>query len=45
MRQSFIAALAAALLVTSASAQEPLALRDMGSFHVGGRKAAVTGSR
>ncbi len=43
MRQSFAAALATGLLVTSAVAQEPLALRDMGSFHVGGRKVEVTG--
>ena len=43
MRQSFMAALVTGLLVTSASAQEPLALRDMGSFHVGGRKVEVTG--
>jgi pimeloyl-ACP methyl ester carboxylesterase len=43
MRQSFVAALALGLVVTAASAQEPLALRDMGSFHVGGRKAEVTG--
>ena len=43
MRQSFIAALALGLLTTAAAAQEPLALRDMGSFHVGGRKAEVTG--
>ena len=43
MRSTFMAALAAGLLVTAASAQEPLALRDMGSFHVGGRKVEVTG--
>jgi pimeloyl-ACP methyl ester carboxylesterase len=43
MRSSFIAALAGGLLVTTAQAQEPLALRDMGSFHVGGRKVVVTG--
>jgi pimeloyl-ACP methyl ester carboxylesterase len=43
MRPSFIAVLAAGLLMTTAQAQEPLALRDMGSFHVGGRKVLVTG--
>jgi pimeloyl-ACP methyl ester carboxylesterase len=43
MRQSFAAALATGLLVTAAVAQEPIALRDMGSFHVGGRKVEVTG--
>jgi pimeloyl-ACP methyl ester carboxylesterase len=43
MRQSLTAALVTGLLITSAGAQEPLALRDMGSFHVGGRKAVVTG--
>jgi len=43
MRSTFIAALATSLLVTAASAQQPLALRDMGSFHVGGRKVEVSG--
>src|SRR5262245_4789108 len=43
MRQFFLATITASLVATAASAQEPLALRDMGSFHVGGRKAEVTG--
>ena len=43
MRQLFLAALTTGVLVTAAVAQQPLALRDMGSFHVGGRKVEVTG--
>ena len=36
--------LAAAVLATAAAAQQPsLALRDMGSFHVGGRLIEITG--
>ena len=41
-----MAALAITACTTSASApvaEEPITLRDMGSFHVGGRLAAVTG--
>ena len=43
MRQLFLAALTTGVFVTAAVAQQPLALRDMGSFHVGGRKVEVTG--
>jgi pimeloyl-ACP methyl ester carboxylesterase len=44
MRPIFIAAMLFALVDTSAMAQQqPMALRDMGSFHVGGRKVAITG--
>jgi pimeloyl-ACP methyl ester carboxylesterase len=44
MRQIGIVATITALLATSATAQQqPMALRDMGSFHVGGRKVAITG--
>ena len=35
MHQLVLAILAKALLITAAAAQEPIALRDMGSFHVG----------
>ena len=40
-----LAIIAAAVLMTSATAHaaEPIALRDMGSFHVGGRLVEITG--
>ena len=37
------AVLAAVSFAGAAAAQQPLALREMGSFHVGGRKVEVTG--
>lgn len=43
MRHLFAIAVATGLFIVPATAQEPLALRDMGSFHVGGRKVEVTG--
>ena len=40
----FVFATVAALLMTgAASAAEPIALRDMGSFHVGGRLVEISG--
>src|SRR5262245_21832229 len=36
-------AAATALVATSALAQQPIALRDMGSFHVGGRHIEISG--
>ena len=36
-------AVATALLATSALAQQSIALRDMGSFHVGGRHVEISG--
>ena len=46
MSRTFKIALAAALLVAAsvaANAAEPIALRDMGSFHVGGRLVEISG--
>ena len=44
MSRQTIAATAAALIATaSAQAAEPIALRDMGSFHVGGRLVEISG--
>ena len=38
-----MAAAATALVATSALAQQPIALRDMGSFHIGGRHIEISG--
>jgi pimeloyl-ACP methyl ester carboxylesterase len=43
MRRILMAVPACILLAMSAAAQEPIALRDMGSFHVGGRKVEISG--
>ena len=48
MRMSFLAAAAIGMLATSAAAQQPppqsgIALRDMGSFHIGGRLIEISG--
>ena len=43
MLRTVMAAAATALLTTSALAQQSIALRDMGSFHVGGRHIEITG--
>ncbi|HZS66186.1 MAG TPA: esterase, partial [Burkholderiales bacterium] len=37
------AALCALLLAGCATQQPPIALRDMGSFHVGGREVTISG--
>src|SRR5471030_3387137 len=38
-----VAATLAAALTATANAGEPIALRDMGSFHVGGRLVEISG--
>jgi hypothetical protein len=43
MLRVFIASVATALLAAPAFAQQPIALRDMGSFHVGGRHIDIKG--
>ena len=43
MRRILATALLALLPATSADAQSGIALRDMGSFHVGGRHIEVKG--
>jgi hypothetical protein len=44
MSRLIIAATAATLMSTaSAQAAEPISLRDMGSFHVGGRLVEISG--
>src|SRR5205809_7143316 len=43
MSRIVIASIAAVLMTGAASAAEPIALRDMGSFHVGGRLMEVSG--
>jgi len=42
-RLAIISAAAALMGATLASAAEPIALRDMGSFHVGGRLVEISG--
>src|SRR5215217_4216416 len=43
MLRIIMAAAATSLLATSALAQQSIALRDMGSFHVGGRHIEIKG--
>ena len=43
MLRTIMAAAATALVAASALAQQPIALRDMGSFHVGGRHIEISG--
>jgi hypothetical protein len=43
MRVALISAAAVLMGMTLASAAEPIALRDMGSFHVGGRLVEISG--
>ena len=43
MRIAIASAVAVLMSATLANAAEPIALRDMGSFHVGGRVIEVTG--
>src|SRR5262245_3255518 len=43
MLRTIVAAAATVLLAVHASAQQPIALRDMGSFHVGGRHIEIKG--
>ena len=42
-RLANVAATAAVMAATSAQATEPITLRDMGSFHVGGRLVEISG--
>ena len=43
MLKTALAAAATAFVATSALAQQPIALRDMGSFHIGGRHVEISG--
>jgi pimeloyl-ACP methyl ester carboxylesterase len=43
MRRIAIASISALLVAGAARADEPIALRDMGSFHVGGRLVEISG--
>jgi len=43
MRRLAIASISALLIAGAARADEPIALRDMGSFHVGGRLVEISG--
>src|SRR5437762_13567980 len=43
MSRIVIASIVAVLMTGAASAAEPISLRDMGSFHVGGRLVEVSG--
>jgi pimeloyl-ACP methyl ester carboxylesterase len=43
MRRIFLAGLALGLLGSVAQSKEPIILRDMGSFHIGGRVVEVSG--
>ncbi len=43
MRKPILLALLASLLSAPSAANEPLALRDMGSFHIGGRQIEISG--
>jgi pimeloyl-ACP methyl ester carboxylesterase len=45
MSRIAIASIAALLMVGQARAAEPITLRDMGSFHVGGRLVAISGKQ
>ncbi len=43
MLRTIMATAATAIVATSALAQQPIALRDMGSFHIGGRHIEISG--
>src|SRR5262249_18292464 len=43
MRKMVLATIAMTVLVVSALAQQSIALRDMGSFHIGGRHIEISG--
>jgi hypothetical protein len=43
LRTSLLLAALLGMLLTAAAAEQPIALRDMGSFHIGGRTIEISG--